>query len=225
MFKRVSVLFTVLALAALLPAMDIGGKVAVGFEQGVGMGADGARLGYGLSIKKCLGEMVALKAVLGLNYSQKAEDVNDINDNLIYGEEKDQVNWALGGYGILVFRRYERVHLNGITGLLFVNRDNHFKDEVKADELKNGSFSTSEEGFQSLDIHFRIMLAPEIFIFPNFSIEYKYGFDIGLTKDPFIAYAVSGSTNIAYLAERKRLHADIVGDLNLLQNASVNFYF
>jgi hypothetical protein len=227
MFKRVLVFFTVLALAALLPAMDIGGKVAIGFEQGVGMGADGQRLGYGLSIKKCLGEMVALKAAVGLNYSQKTEDFNDpmspnpSDPNQLYTEDKDRIDYSLAAYGILVFRRFERVHINGMTGLLVVSRDNHFDKEISADE-QNGSFTNSGEELKTLDVHFRVLLAPEIFIFPNFSIEYKYGLDIALKKDPFV---VTATGDIDYLVERKRLHAAITGDLNLLQNASVHFYF
>lgn len=225
MKRIIALMAAALALAAPTSAEDIGGKFAFGFEQGLGVGGDQARLlGRGVSFKLCLSNVIAIKAALGFNYSQKADEVRNIEENVVYSEEKDKVDYTAALYGVLVFRRFERVHLNGMTGLLIAFKDNHFKDEIKADENLNRSFAKSGETFTQTDIHLRILMAPEIFLFPNFSLEYKYGFDVAIKKDP-IQVENPDVTGEYMLVERKRLYIDVVGDLDLLQSASVHFYF
>jgi len=112
-----------------------------------------------------------------------------------------------------------------MTGLLVAFRDNHFKDEIQADQDWNGAYSNSGETSSKMDIHLRILMAPEIFLFPNFSLEYKYGFDVAIKKDPIQVDDVGGALGDKVLVERKRLAIDVVGDLDLLSSASVHFYF
>jgi hypothetical protein len=207
MTRKVLCAAMVIMLAAFLFAADIGGKFAFGFEQGVGVGGDEERmLGRGVSFKYCLSNVVALKAALGFKYSDKIEDITDPADNtVLYTEDKPRVDYTVAAY-------------------LYAARDNHFNPE---NMVNNESFDTARvqlgEKFKKTDIHLRILMAPEIFLFPNFSLEYKYGFDVALKKDAITVDNNTGQKDI--LTEPTRLQVDIIGDLNLLQSASVHFYF
>ncbi|OGJ88112.1 MAG: hypothetical protein A2268_04935 [Candidatus Raymondbacteria bacterium RifOxyA12_full_50_37] len=230
---------TMLMLAVSAYTAEIGGKFAFGFEQGVSVGGDESNgvLGKGISFKLCLSNVIAVQAAVGFNYSQQTNDIfNSDNTELLYKEDQDRIDYSAAAYGILVFRRFERVHLNGMTGILIASRSNHFKDEALASvsnpsygrgDGTNGAFILSGEPSKMTDVHLRILMAPEIFLFPNFSLEYKYGFDIALTKDPIVLQNTgSGYTTANYVVnERKRLKIDVIGDLNLVNSASVHFYF
>ena len=219
--KRILCIALLATFACLLPAAEIGGKFAFGFEQGVGVSdKTGAPLGQGCSFKLCLTNNVAIKGAIGFNLSNKIPDITDPATNqVLYKEEKAKVDYTAAAYGILVFRRFEKVHLNGMTGLLVAFRDNHFKP-ITAENQKY--FDASGEDYKTMDFHLRILMAPEIFLFPNFSLEYKYGFDVAIKKESF-KVAISASED--KVVEKNRLYINTIGDLNLLQSASVHFYF
>jgi len=221
-------IFGLLALSA--AAEDIGGKSAVGFEQGVGTG--GGALGKGISYRINFSNTVGIMGVLGFSYSQKAEEITDEKKGeILYQEDKDRIDYTIGAYGVVVFKRFKRAHLNAMTGLLYTIRDNHFED-VTATDGSNGSgtrdegtpFSISAEKLKTTEIHFRLLLAPELFIFPNFSLEYKFGLDVSLQDHPTLLTTETINKE-KVLGKRQRLHIDIIGDLNLLNSASIRFYF
>ncbi|MBL8029014.1 MAG: hypothetical protein JNL74_21505 [Fibrobacteres bacterium] len=219
---------TVFAVAGLLAfsaqAAEIGGKFAFGFEQGVALN-DGTsdNLGRGCSFKLCLSNNIAIKGAVGLNYSAKINPVVSETNPLdtLYQEDKAKIDWTAAAYGILVFRRFEKVHLNGMAGLVVSATDNHFKKETLDETAGKNDFIESEESPRKLDVHLRVLMAPEIFIFPNFSLEYKYGFDVAIKKNT----KVYSNGPISVQDEQSRLNVDIIGDLNLLSSASVHFYF
>ncbi|MFH0919704.1 MAG: hypothetical protein V1913_05030 [Fibrobacterota bacterium] len=220
--KKTLMIGLALVLAGFASAAEIGGKFAFGFEQGATVGEE---LGRGCSFRLCLTNNIAIQGALGINYSAKLKDVTDplSNNDVIYHEEKARLDYTAAAYGILVFRRFEHVHLNGMTGLLIAFRDNHFKNEKDANTNWSNSYAKSKEEFKKTDIHLRILMAPEIFIFPNFSLEYKYGFDVAIKKEVLLLNGVSAATTVQN--EQNRLTISTVGDLDLLQSASVHFYF
>jgi len=185
--KRITGLACAVLLAAGAAfAEEISNKFALGVEQGIGAGGVDA-LGRGLSFKFCLSNLVAITGVLGLDFSQKTEDINSplLPGVIAYKEDKNRVDYTAGLYGTLVLRRFAKVHLNGMTGFLVTYRDNHFDDNVLDDlGANNASFLNSGDNLTKMDIYLRILMAPEVFIFPNFSIEYKYGLDVAIRKDP-----------------------------------------
>jgi hypothetical protein len=225
--KKILCLVLVAAFACLLPAAEIGGKFAFGFEQGVGVGD--STLGRGVSFKLCLSNNVAVKGVVGFNYSDKINDIHNpdpTQTGLLYKEDKPRVDFTAAAYGILVFRRFEKVHLNGMTGLVITVKDNHFKTTSgRQSAFFDTAVAQLNEPTKRTDLHLRILMAPEIFIFPNFSLEYKYGFDVSLKKEEMkFNVATSGAPDYR-IENPNRLHIDVIGDLNLLQSASVHFYF
>ena len=224
--KKLLALSAVALMAISAQSADIGGKFAFGFEQGVSIGeGTSENLGRGCSFKLCLTNNVALKAAVGFNYSDKIKPVTDPNnpDVILYQEDKPRIDWTAAAYGILVFRRFEKVHLNGMAGLVVSATDNHFKKETEESSLDNYYETAQANGEPSkkMDVHLRVLMAPELFIFPNFSLEDKYGFDVAIKKNT-VDYGTAG--NIVQ-DDQSRLHIDIIGDLNLLQSASVHFYF
>jgi hypothetical protein len=220
--KNVLCAVLIASLAGLLPAAEIAGKFAFGYEQGIGVSdPSGGKLGQGCSFKLCLTNNVAIKGALGFNMSSKIEDITDPGTKAtLYKEDKAKVDYTVAAYGIIVFRRFEKVHLNGMTGLLVAFRDNHFN---KIDDVNRPYFTASGEDNTTTDFHLRILMAPEIFLFPNFSLEYKYGFDVAVKKETFPPAGSINPNNVT--VEKSRLYINTIGDLDLLTSASVHFYF
>ncbi len=226
--KRVCayVLVGIMALSAV--GAEIGGKFAFGFEQGVSLNdGSSSNLGRGCSFKLCLSNNVAVKAAVGFNYSDKINPVIDpVNSDEIYKEDKPRVDWTAAAYGIIVFRRFEKVHLNGMTGVVVSASDNHFNKE--SEEGAGGHYEKAQllfnEPSKKMDIHLRVLMAPELFIFPNFSLEYKYGFDVAIKKE-YVEFSDIRNESRKIQDSQNRLNINVIGDLNLLQSASVHFYF
>ena len=226
--KKLLALSAVALMAISAQSADIGGKFAFGFEQGVSIGeGTSENLGRGCSFKLCLSNNVAIKGAVGFNYSNKINPVLNPTNNLdtLYAEDKAKIDWTGALYGIIVFRRFEKVHLNGMAGVVVSATDNHFNKETLEGVNGQDYYKIAEEQYgdnpKKFDVHLRILMAPELFIFPNFSLEYKYGFDISIKKS---AYEFQQGSNFVQ-DDQSRLYVDMIGDLNLLQSASVHFYF
>jgi len=226
--KKVLALSAIALFAISSQSAEIGGKFAFGFEQGVSLNdASSENLGRGCSFKLCLTNNVAIKAAVGFNYSNKINPVVDpaSTADTLYMEDKAKIDLTAAAYGIIVFRRFEKVHLNGMAGLVISTTDNHFNKESEENQNGKDYYGTAIEKYNEnskrMDVHLRVLMAPEIFIFPNFSLEYKYGFDVAIKKE-----TVEFTRNAVTVQDsQNRLHIDVIGDLNLLQSASVHFYF